>query len=686
MVDIARLGVTVDTRTVKGATRDLDRMGDQGVKTGQQIASGMAASERAMARASRASTAHTANLVAQGNDIVMMTMAMQDPMMLMMQQGTQVTQVMSQMGGGMKAIRGIGAAFMSMVNPMNLATMAVIGGGAALVQWGISALGASEDADKIVDALERIKDEAGEARDSVRQFQLGLDGSAELAVYDEIQSKLRRIAEIESNFAGGGHRLRTQRQRVESLNAEVQALRDALDQRRAAIRAEEHLADIQSKANRAGAAYMRRVDAEKEAADAARRTVAELQAQADLAAIVAAQGEESLQVAQARLGAERDVFLQQVESREISKALKQELIAAWDAANGVASVDMAGNIIFAADQAARLHENLVAAMAAQGQIIADRIRNNPDALDPRGEGNGNAGIARDPRLNSRVADSFRNLASITAQRRGTGRSRRSGGGGVSAAQRAQEKAYNDLLRARDRILDSLKTAQDRYNEELELADKLLAKGLITQEQYTQHLQALQAELKEMETEAFRDDIESISDALAGAIVQGENLGDSFKGVLQRMASDLLSSNIQGMITSIFGAVGGGGGGGGFLASLFGFSKGAAFHGGRVVPFATGGIVSSPTMFPMSGGQTGLMGEAGPEAIMPLTRGPGGRLGVQASGAPVDVNIHLSATPLTITDGGVVMTTIQATASRTEQNAVQQAMRQVRHGSKTASGI
>lgn len=41
-------------------------------------------------------------------------------------------------------------------------------------------------------------------------------------------------------------------------------------------------------------------------------------------------------------------------------------------------------------------------------------------------------------------------------------------------------------------------------------------------------------------------------------------------------------------------------------------------------------MSGPVTFPMRGG-TGLMGEAGPEAIMPLSRGPDGRLGVRAQG-------------------------------------------------------
>ena len=72
----------------------------------------------------------------------------------------------------------------------------------------------------------------------------------------------------------------------------------------------------------------------------------------------------------------------------------------------------------------------------------------------------------------------------------------------------------------------------------------------------------------------------------------------------------------------------------------GFSDGAAFSGGRVIPFASGGVVNAPTTFPMRGG-TGLMGEAGPEAIMPLSRGKDGKLGVAASvgGASVTVNIR-----------------------------------------------
>lgn len=75
--------------------------------------------------------------------------------------------------------------------------------------------------------------------------------------------------------------------------------------------------------------------------------------------------------------------------------------------------------------------------------------------------------------------------------------------------------------------------------------------------------------------------------------------------------------------------------------ILGFSQGGVLSQRRVVPFANGGVVSTPTLFQMAGGGSGLMGEAGPEAIMPLSRGSDGRLGVQGAGAsPVNITMNI----------------------------------------------
>jgi hypothetical protein len=77
-----------------------------------------------------------------------------------------------------------------------------------------------------------------------------------------------------------------------------------------------------------------------------------------------------------------------------------------------------------------------------------------------------------------------------------------------------------------------------------------------------------------------------------------------------------------------------------IKAIFPSANGNVFlNGSHVQAYANGGVVNRATMFPMSGGQTGLMGEAGPEAIMPLKRGKNGKLGVQMEGSsqPVIVN-------------------------------------------------
>ena len=59
------------------------------------------------------------------------------------------------------------------------------------------------------------------------------------------------------------------------------------------------------------------------------------------------------------------------------------------------------------------------------------------------------------------------------------------------------------------------------------------------------------------------------------------------------------------------------------------AKGLVFSQGQIIPMATGGIIGAPSLIPMANQQTALVGEAGPEAVMPLTRTSGGELGVRS---------------------------------------------------------
>lgn len=118
-------------------------------------------------------------------------------------------------------------------------------------------------------------------------------------------------------------------------------------------------------------------------------------------------------------------------------------------------------------------------------------------------------------------------------------------------------------------------------------------------------------------------------SLAGAVVHGRKLSDVFRGLALSMANQALSQALKPLGNMV----------GNLLGGLFANANGNVISAGRVMPFAAGGIVNSPVLFPLRGG-TGLMGEAGPEAIMPLARGPDGKLGVRggAGGQTVTINI------------------------------------------------
>jgi phage-related minor tail protein len=129
-------------------------------------------------------------------------------------------------------------------------------------------------------------------------------------------------------------------------------------------------------------------------------------------------------------------------------------------------------------------------------------------------------------------------------------------------------------------------------------------------------------------------------AFDGVIFDGMKLSDALKGVARSMSETVFNTAMKPVQNAV----------GGFLANgvnallsgVMPFAKGAAFSQGRVMPFAKGGVVSQATSFPMRGG-TGLMGEAGPEAIMPLARGADGRLGVQAAGGGRPVTVVMNIT-------------------------------------------
>jgi lambda family phage tail tape measure protein len=124
---------------------------------------------------------------------------------------------------------------------------------------------------------------------------------------------------------------------------------------------------------------------------------------------------------------------------------------------------------------------------------------------------------------------------------------------------------------------------------------------------------------------------TMSRAFATAVTDGRKLSDVLRTLMLSLSRQTLTSALQ-PLSGAFGAM---------LGKFTGTAAAGLGLSKPVVPFAKGGIVGSPTLFPLAGG-TGLMGESGAEAIMPLARGSDGRLGVRtAASRSVNVTFNIS---------------------------------------------
>lgn len=119
-----------------------------------------------------------------------------------------------------------------------------------------------------------------------------------------------------------------------------------------------------------------------------------------------------------------------------------------------------------------------------------------------------------------------------------------------------------------------------------------------------------------------------ANAITKAFAQATTGGKQFDDVLKSLALKLSNVAVRNAFKPIARDLAGG------LQGAFGglFGDGSAGGSGPVLSaFASGGVINTPSYFPLSGGSLGLAGEAGPEAIMPLSRGSDGRLGIAGGG-------------------------------------------------------
>jgi lambda family phage tail tape measure protein len=239
---------------------------------------------------------------------------------------------------------------------------------------------------------------------------------------------------------------------------------------------------------------------------------------------------------------------------------------------------------------------------------------------------------------------------------------------------SQNMSEEEFTRKSQALADANKAATDQIRQnyaDVEAAQGDWTKGATSAwANYLDSASNIAGQTKTLFGNAFS----SMEDAVVNFAMTGKlSFADFTKSILAdmariatRQASSALLSSLVGAATSYF--TGGGGGNGlaagsagatsstlgassaGYSSNYFPQALGGAWSSG-VQMFANGGaftnsIVSTPTAFGMAGGRAGVMGEAGPEAIMPLTRTSSGKLGVLAAGGGSGTAISISA-PVTV---------------------------------------
>lgn len=587
----------------------------------------------------------TANIAAQLQDIGVTTAMGMSPLQIALQQGTQLSAIIGSM---QNPIRGLAAAFMSVVSPVSLVTIGVIAAGTAAIQY-FSTFGSEGEKSKKL-----LEEQAELVGNVVRQW--GEAVPALKAYSDALQSAKDAQELLKATDQTAGQQWEIARKQVVDLNIEFADLMTMLQS--AGLEAES-LKGLQRSWDGVTDS-IRKGKTDTEAMNSVQQSLASAlqstgipavgnfsKAFGDLSNTIAGAARQANifreQALQALLTGQNGPNLNQLSPlftengkfvsgkdftpinppvpekrplRELSylpgeeKELKAAARSATSAANAYRDL-----IKTADDRVAQM--KLEAELAGQTGVAADALRFKLDLLQQSEEKGRSLSSKQVEAINSRV-EAFEKYA--------------------EAAASAKLKA--DLLFEREQL--------GRSSMDQQIAGALRSSGLpVDFDSYEAGLIRTNYQLQ-----YARDLAGEFTSTFFDGLRQGESVWDAFgnAGVkaLQRIADTLMNDVLNSMF-SVSSASSGSGGGlfsgllGG-LGSLFGGGTGA-FPSAPGGLYAKGGtfldgisgysnrVVNKPTMFAFAKG-TGLMGEAGPEAIMPLTRDASGRLGVSADVSPL----------------------------------------------------
>jgi hypothetical protein len=305
------------------------------------------------------------------------------------------------------------------------------------------------------------------------------------------------------------------------------------------------------------------------------------------------------------------------------EALADKLMEAYRVGKDITTLNLALGIDGAAIVASRLASQLGISLDIARQIVG-LGKGDPIVYDPRDP-------AYDPIKAARGRAAAIKAGAPVYEPPKPDKDRGGGGAKSDPMQelRAQLKLENEMLvltKEQQRVYQALGEDRTKYSKV--------------------EIDSLSAEIKSIEDKKKAiEDMQSISDTIQSSMsdafmsmVDGTaTVQDAFKNMARAIIAQLYEVMVVQRIVGQFDVASNTGTGlvGGLMKLMGGVTAqangGAWMYGNQVTPYANGGVVMTPTMFGMSGNRRGVMGEAGPEAILPLSRNSKGKLGVAVAG-------------------------------------------------------
>jgi len=639
-VDIATLGIEVKSDRVVQGTKALDGLAgaakraesatDQVTRSSQEATAAIARQNAVTAATGRVmggATTNVGNLAAQFQDIGVSAAMSMNPLQIALQQGTQISAVLGPMGAA-GAMQSLGAAFMSIISPLSLAVIGFVGLAAAILQWVNWAKVGEVVLLGLADVLVTIAPYAVAAAAAIALLYApailgGIAaltwGMARLAIATLGAAAAFALANPAVVFVLG----------MAAGLAAVLIFRDELKR----ILGKDIVDDIRGAVNFIIGGFVGAFNSIK--------TVWSL--------LPAAMGDIVISTANA-----------------VVKGIQFMINEAIGLLNGL--IDRANSILPKSK-----------ALGTIGKVDFGGI-DNPFAGEVANVGakiKQEMAAAQGPDYVGKIATSVGAAASDAAKKL---RELAAGLGGVDKEGAKMAKRYAEITgNARQFIasqeamragigLTEQAAAALRYEQDL--LNQAQDKGLKLTAGQRSELAMLAGQMaaSEAATSRLKDALDFTKSTFRGFVSDFKNGLESGKGIwgsfadaalnaLNKISDKLLDMAADQLINSLFRSLGGSlgglfGGGVGAPMNLLPSALGNAFSGGNVMAFAGGGVVSRPTMFPMARG-AGLMGEAGPEAIMPLQRGRGGRLGVAAADGGGEQRVVLEVRSVVDRSGNIV---------------------------------